>query len=122
MGEGKKANQNGVSERAEAAKAKAGGEIQKESKIDSRLLHTSRGRGTFASCLGGELLAGRLASGRLASGLLGTGHGAAGGWKVELRRIRRRRLFLLLLLLLMLLSTPLSFFESRIRGTTSFRA
>ena len=39
------------------------------------LLDTSCGRGRFASCLGGELLAWGLASGGLAGGLLGTSHG-----------------------------------------------
>ena len=38
------------------------------------LLHASCGRGRFASCLGGELLAWGLATGGLACGLLGTSH------------------------------------------------
>ena len=38
------------------------------------LLHTSGGRGTLASSLGGQLLARGLSSGGLASGLLGTSH------------------------------------------------
>merc|ERR1711895_44318 len=39
------------------------------------LLDASCGRGGFASCLGGELLAWGLASGGLAGSLLGTSHG-----------------------------------------------
>jgi len=51
------------------------GRVPNESKvIDSRFLDPSRGRGTLASRLGGELLARSLASGGFASGLLGTGH------------------------------------------------
>ena len=64
-----KANESGVSERAETT-----AKLQWNREIDSRLLDTSRGRGTLASRLGGELLARSLASGGFASGLLGTSH------------------------------------------------
>ena len=48
-------------------------------------LDTSCGRGRFASCLGGELLAWGLASGGLAGGLLGTSHGELVILALELR-------------------------------------
>ena len=46
-------------------------------------LDTSCGRGRFASCLGGELLAWGLASSGLAGGLLGTSHGELVVWPLK---------------------------------------